>query len=408
MTPLKGHPVKVQVLSDKNDNPKLTNSNSKKASYCGECGKKIRTLSHTKSGMPVCTECHTRYSNKQPKLLHSSTTKPKDSSQTIETQNINGGSLLEGTYDEEANAAAFAEALAEWRGGGNGYIRSKADGGDQLVSESTTSCQTMTSTETNTICHPSTVNVCTSRSISYLERLMIRRNRYDPKFLRNTVAPNHTMSNKPAISSSTVTDTQDDPVEPSPYNVFYEAPYLQKAVVQNSGDVTTFTNGATASHEVSCDPTVPVQLNAMQVAIKEAWTSNEAAGNLAQFFLSGVKEKTDTVVVGTQHKKDEQEKGTLTKTTGTWQPELSTTNDITVSQTEEHCASDSDNDTVLNIDDCESDNEEWELDDKMTLECLERELQASQLGWQVDQQEYLHNCDSDFEDIEKQLRKDEQ
>ena len=397
------------MLSDKNDNPKLTNSNSKKASFCGECGKKIHTLSRTKSGMPVCAECHARYSNKQPKLLLSSTSKPKKSSQTIEIQNINGGSLLEGTYDEEANAAAFAEALAEWRGGGNGYsIGSKVDDGVQSVSESSTSCQTMTSTETNTISHPSTVNVCTSSSISYLERLMIRRNRYDPKFLHNTVTPNHTMSNKPAISSSTVNDIQDDPVEPSPYNVFYEAPYQQVTVVQNSGDVTTLTNGAIDSHEASCDPTVPVQLNAMQAAIKEAWTSNETAGNLAQFFLSGVKETTDTVVVGTQHKRDEQKKETLTRATGTWQPELSTANDITISQTEEHCASDSDNDTVLNIDDCESDNEEWELDDKMTLECLERELQASQLGWQVDQQEYLHNCDSDFDDIEKQLQKDEQ
>jgi len=399
------------VLSDKNDNPKLGNSNSKKASYCGECGKKTYSLSRTKSGMPVCTECSVRYTNKQPKPLHSNTTKHKPCSQTIEISNTNGGSLLEGTYDEEANAAAFAEALAEWRNGGNSYkVGSKADSNDQLVSESSTSCQTMTSTETNTVNHPPTVNACTSSSISYLERLMIRRNRYDPKFLCNTVAPNHTESNKPAI---TVNDIHDNPVEPSPYNVFYEAPYQPKTIIQNSEEAdfsNTPTNVITDSHETmaSCDPIVPIQLTAMQVAIKEAWTNNETAGNLSKFFLSGVEETTDTVVVSTQHKRDKQQKEVLSVTNGTWLPELST-NNITMSQMEEHCASDSDDDDVLNIDDNKSDNEEWELDDKMTLECLENELRASQLGWNVDQLEYqqiVNNCDSDFEDIEKQLQED--
>ena len=361
--------------------------------------------------MPVCTECHTRYTNKQPKLAHTNAAKPK----RIDTHSMNGGSLLEGTYDEEANAAAFAEALAEWRNGGNSHkVGDKADSSVQSVSDSSTSSQTMTSTETNTVTHPPAVDVGTRSSISYLERLMIRRNRYDPKFLHNTVTPNPSIS-KPA-TSPIANDIQDNPVEPSPYNVFYEAPYQQKtiqnsAVADFTSDVTTPTNGVTDNYEASCDPIVPLQFTAMQVSIKEAWTSNETAGNLSQFFLSGVKETTDTVVVSKQHKRDEQNEGILTKTTGTWQPELSTTNDITASQTDEHCTSDSDDDTVLNIDDSESDNEEWELDDKMTLECLERELRASQLGWSVDHEQYhqtLNNCDSDFEDIEKQLQKDEQ
>jgi len=399
------------------DNPKSTNSpNSNKAKYCGECGKKTHTFSRTKSGLQVCTDCHTRITNKQPKSSHSvTTTKPKLTGQSTEGHNTIGGSLLEGTYDEEANAAAFAEALAEWRNGeSNHKVGGRTDGSVQSVTEHSTSCQTTTSTETNTTAHPPVINVTTSNSISYLERLMIRRNRYDHKFLRNTVTSKalNSTSSKPVSSSSMADEIQDNPAEPSPYNVFYEAPYQPKTTFQSSGeadyncvDVTMTTNGTANYHKATDEPTV--QLTAMQVAIKEAWISNETVGNLSHFFLTGVKGTTGSAVVSTLHN-IEQKENTITKSTGMWQPELSTNNTI-ASQTDGHYASDSDDDAILNIDDCTSDDEEWELDDKMTLECLERELRASQLGWNTDQQkdqQIFNKCDNDFEDIETQ--KDEQ
>lgn len=397
-TPLKST-TKVQILNDKNDNAKPSNSpSSKKGSYCRECGKKSHTLTRTKSGMVVCKECHCKF------------TKPKTSSHVNERDKLgselpsakphnqattNGGSLLEGTYDEEANAAAFAQALAEWRNGGN---RSKA--GEGITEGNSASCQTATTeAEQMTSAMP---EFHTSGSVTYLERLMIRRNRYDPKFLRNTI----TVQKASGITTPSLTQHIADTAIPSPYNVFYEAPLTQWSApisqeVDNTSSTRTTDMVQSQSNTDLGDsrtPTNSIKPLAMQIAIREAWGSKEDVENLSSFFLSGVNEnKTATNTSECQDNEGPCEIK-LNCNTGAWKPEQSIVTNYNPLKPQD--ADDSDaSDDALDLDVCESDKDEWEMDDRITLECLERELQASQLGNNPEQEHpEIINHNSDFEE----------
>lgn len=415
-TPLK-LTTKVQILTDKNDNSK----SSKKENYCSECGKKCHTLTRTKSGMPVCKECYsklTKIKAKQSKLrgdkLEGELTPAKPNSQAIGT---NGSSLLEGTYDEEANAAAFAEALAEWRNG-NGH--SKADEGTLNGSlGNSASCQTVASSQQRTNAIPEFHN---SSSVTYLERLMIRRNRYDPKFLKNTVATKPISSTTGPTTTSSTPLGEEDSINvtiPSPYNVFYEAPPEQwnipnsqevdskiSTCINNTLQLKSNTN-LNDSH-TSSSTVKPV---AMQAAIREAWANKEDTGNLSQFFLSGVNE--DKTMTHINECQDEQvvHNVMVRCTTGTWKPEQSVvgTHRSLKPQDEDNNGDSDDSDDALDLAECESDKEEWEMDDKITLECLERELQASQLGNNLEQEhQEIINYNSDFEETKQDIQKNEQ
>lgn len=414
-TPLKST-TKVQILTDKNDITKSTNSpTSKKGNYCAECGKKSHTLTRTKTGMPVCKECHSRFAkikSKQPKPRSTEGDKFDESSLLSAKQNGqatgNGGSLLEGTYDEEANAAAFAEALAEWRNSGG---HNKSENTTSNTSGNSAGCQTVTSEQrTNAI-----PEFHTSGSVTYLERLMIRRNRYDPKFLQNTVA----VQKPPCITGHTSTtlstqSTEDTPV-PSPYNVFYEAPSEQwnaptsDELVSNIFTSTTNTPSNTGLPERQRS-TNSIRPLAMQAAIREAWASKEDTANLSQFFLSGVDENKAVTHVSECEDKETHHNVILGHATGTWKPDQSVVQNHDDSLKPQDEDSDSDgSDDALDLDNCESDKEEWEMDDRITLECLERELQASQLGDNPEQEhQEIINHNSDFEDTERETQKDEQ
>ena len=406
-TPLKST-VKVQILTDKNDNTKSSNSpSSKKGNYCAECGKKSHVLTRTKSGVPVCKECHSRLAAKvKTRQTKTHSTERDKFEGTLSSTKLNshatanGGSLLEGMYDEEANAASFAEALAEWRSGG---------GGDSKANDSTTSvtlgnsagCQTVTSRQrTNPI-----PEIHTSGSVTYLERLMIRRNRYDPKFLQNTVAvPKASSTTVPTSMTLPTQEYTADTVVPSPYNVFYEVPPEHSNTVSFQVDSNMSTSPATDLVEGHTSVSAIKPL-AMQAAIKEAWTNKEDIGNLSQFFLSGVDENKTITHVGESQDKETPYNVMLGHTTGTWKPEQSViqNHNSSINLSDE----DSDDNTdALDLADCESDKEEWEMDDRITLECLERELQASQLGNNPEQESNNHN--SDFEETERETEKDEQ
>ena len=394
--------MKVQILTDKNDDakPAISPSN-KKGSYCGECGKKSHSLTRTKTGVPVCKECCSRFTKvktKQPKTCTTEGNKPecKVSSAKPNTEAItNSGSLLNGTYDEEANAASFAEALAEWRNG------TKIKAADDLGNSA--SCQTTISEQrTNVV-----PEFHTSGSVTYLERLMIRRNRCDPKFLPNTVGIQKASTTVISSINSSAEDKIDTAV-PSPYNVFYETP-LEKWSTPNSDTSTSIltnntsqpkTNADSCKH-VSTDTVKPI---AMQVAIREAWTSKEDIVNLSQFFLSGVG-KNETVSCVSEHQDDEKPQDImLGRTTETWKPKQSVVRNCNPLKPHDENFSDSDDsDDALDLVNCESDKEEWEMDDRITLEGLERELQASQLGSNLEQEhQEIINHNSDFEETETQ------
>lgn len=412
-TPLKST-TKIQILTDKNENTKSSNSpGTSQGNYCAECGKKSHALTRTKTGMPVCKDCHSRFTKtklKQPKTHRSTEGDRLDSHLSSSKSNgqatANGGSLLEGTYDEEANAAAFAEALAEWRNGGT---QDKVSGGTTNgASGNSASCQTVTSEQRTSVIP----EFHTSGSVTYLERLMIRRNRYDPKFLQNTVA----VQKAPSVAKPTSTPTSTnlsmqaetaDTV--TPYNVFYEAPPEQWNSIssEEAHPGTPQLNTDLAESHTLVSSIKPL---AMQTAIRQAWASNEDTGNLSQFFLSGVDNENKTAT----HVSECQDKETshniiLGQTTGTWRPEQSVVGNRNVLKTHGEESDSDDSDDALDLANCESDKEEWEMDDKITLECLERELQASQLGNNPEQEhQEIINHDSDFEETEREIQKDEQ
>lgn len=415
-TPLKST-TKVQILTDKNENNKSSDSpSSKKATYCAECGKKSQTLTRTKAGMPVCKECHSKFAKtkvKQPKShvtegdnLRSEFSSAKPSGQATS----NGGSLLEGTYDEEANAASFAEALAEWRNGGGIHSKVESTCTTTGTAGNSTSCQTVTNEQRGN----AIPEFHSTGSVTYLERLMIRRNRYDPKFLQNTIAvqkaPNLT---EPTSTIPLAKDTMDTTI-PSPYNIFYEAPFEQRDAPNSTtgSNISTFmTNPAllksNTDHNDRLAPTSGVKPLAMQTAIKEAWAGKKDTGNLSQFFLSGV--DTNKALANVSECQDEETPHNvmLGHTTGTWKPKQSVVKNYSSLKPHGEDIGDSDDsDNDLDLANYESDKEEWEMDDRMTLECLERELQASQLGNNPEQEhQEIINYNSNLEEIKQ---KDEQ
>ena len=414
-TPLKST-TKVQILTDKNDNTKSSSSpNSKKGNYCAECGKKSQTLTRTKTGMPVCKECHSKFSKIKTKQPKSRTTEgdkleSKLSSAKPKTEaTSNGGSLLDGTYDEEANAASFAEALAEWRN--NGSNNNEVDGSTtNNTLGNSASCQTMTSKQrTNAV-----PEFHTSGSVTYLERLMIRRNRYDPKFLRDTVAVEEASTTTSPTSTIPLVEDILNTAAPTEYNVFYEAPMEHwNAPSSNTIPIST-TNAQQPNSNTDLDnrhtPTSAVKPLAMQTAIRETWASKEDTGNLSKFFLSGMDENPTVTCVSEFQDNEKSQDVMLGRTTGTWKPEQSVVRNHNSLKPQDEDVSDSDDsDDALDLANCESDKEEWEMDDRITLECLERELQASQLGNNSEQEhQEINNHNSDFEETEREIQKDEQ
>ena len=365
--------------------------------------------------MPVCKDCHSRFTKTKPKQpkTHCSTEVDQLDSLSSSKPNgqatANGGSLLEGTYDEEANAAAFAEALAEWRNSGS--QNKVSDGTTNGALGNSASCQTMTS-EQRTSAIP---EFHTSGSVTYFERLMIRRNRYDPKFLQNTVAVQKALSiAKPTTSMPTsmnvsMQEETADIATPSPYNVFYEAPLEQwnRVSSQAAHPSTSRLNTDLAESRTSASSIKPL---GMQAAIREAWASNKDTGNLSQFFLSGVDNENKTPThVSECPDKETMHNIIFSQTTGTWRPEQSIAGNHSFLKTHDEESDSDDSDNALDLANCESDKEEWEMDDKITLECLERELQASQLGNNPEQEhQEISNHDSDFEETEREIQKDEQ
>ena len=411
-TPIKST-MKVQILTDKNEDTKSSNSPStKKGNYCAECGKKCQTLTRTKTGMPVCRECHSKFTTKvktkQPKFHTTEGNKLESKlspAKPITEVTNNGGSLLDGTYDEEANTASFAEALAEWRNGGsnNKVDASTANG----TSGNSASCQTMTSNQrTNTI-----PEFHTSGSVTYLERLMIRRNRYDAKFLQNTVAvQKDSTTTSPTPTTLSAEDTMETAV-PTPYNVFYEAPMEQwNTPSSDIIPVNTYQPNPNKDLDDNHTPTSTVRPLAMQTAIREAWASKEDTGNLSKFFLSGVDEDTAETSVSEYQDNKKAQDVILGCTMATWKPEQSVVRNHNSLKPHNEDVSDSDeSNDALDLANCESDQEEWEMDDRITLECLERELQASQLGTNPEQEhQEINNHNSDFEETEREIQKDEQ
>ena len=407
-TPIKST-MKVQILADKNEDAKSSNSPStKKGTYCSECGKKCQSLTRTKTGIPVCKECHSKFTKVKTKQPKSHTTEGDklesklSAAKPITEATNNGGSLLDGTYDEEANAASFAEALAEWRSGGsnNKVDASTASG----TLGNSTSCQTMTSKQrTNAV-----PEFHTSGSVTYLERLMIRRNRYDAKFLQNTVAVQKaSTTTSPTSTTLSAEDPMDtDTAVPTPYNVFYEAPMEQ----WNTPSSSTYQPNSNTDLDDKSIPLSTVKPLAMQTAIREAWASKEDTGNLSQFFLSGVDEDTTPTCVTEYQDNEKSQDVLLGRTTGTWKPKHSVVRNHNNLNPHDEDLSDSDkSDDALDLANCESDQEEWEMDDRITLECLERELQASQLGTNPEQEhQEINNHNSDFEETEREIQKDEQ
>ena len=404
-TPLKST-MKVQILTDKNDDTKSSNSpSSKKGNYCAECGKKFQTLTRTKTGMPVCKECHLKFTKVKTKQPKSHTTEgdkleSKLSSTKPNTEaTSNGGSLLDGMYDEEANAASFAEALAEWRNGGsNNKVNASTTNG---ALGNSASCQTTTSKQrTNTV-----PEFHTSGSVTYLERLMIRRNRYDTKFLQNTVAVQKaSTTTSPTLLAKDSADT----AVPTPYNVFYEAPVEHWDTLSSDTISTTNTHQPSSNTDLNNKhtSTSTVRPLAMQAAIRDAWSSKENTGNLSKFFLSGVDEDT-TVTCVSKNQDNEKQDVILGRTMGTWKPEQSVTRNH--NSLKPHDSDSDESGDTLDLANCESDQEEWEMDDRITLECLERELQASQLGNNPKQEhQEINNHNSDFEETEREIQKDEQ
>ena len=406
-TPLKST-TKIQILTDKNDNTKSSNSPaSSKGNYCAECGKKCHTLTRTKTGMPVCKDCHSRFTKTKVKQLK--TRRSTEGDQQLDSSLLstkpngqttaNGGSLLEGTYDEEANAASFAEALAEWRNSGS---QNKVSDGTS-ASGNSASCQTMTGEQRTSVIP----EFHSSGSVTYLERLMIRRNRYDPKFLKNSVAVQK-CSSMPTSMNPSVQDTVDIEA-PSPYNVFYEGPPEQWNSLNNQEahpNTPLLNTDLTESHTSTTSTIKPL---AMKTAIREAWASKEDNANLSHFFLSGVDNKNKTTPISECQDKEKLHNIILGQTTGTWKPEQSIVGNYSSLKTQDEESDSDDSDNALDLTNCESDKEEWEMDDRITLECLERELQASQLGNNPEQEhQEIINHDSDFEEIEREIQKDEQ
>lgn len=404
--------MKVQILTDKNEDTKSSISPStKKGNYCTECGKKCQTLTRTKTGMPVCKECHSKFTKVKTKQPKSHMTKGDklesklSSADPIAKVTNNGGSLLDGMYDEEANAASFAEALAEWRNGGsnNTVDGSTANG----TSGNSASCQTMASKqETNAI-----PEFHTSGSVTYLERLMIRRNRYDAKFLQNTVAVQKASTTIAPTSTTLSAEGTMDTAVPTPYNVFYEAPMEQwNTPSSDIIPVKTYQSNLNTDLDNKHTPTSTVRPLAMQTAIREAWASKEDTDNLSKFFLSGVDEDTTTTCVSEYQDNEKSQDVMLGCTTGTWKPEQSVVrNQNSLKPHDEDVSDSNESDDALDLANCESDQEEWEMDDRITLECLERELQASQLGTTPEQEhQEINNHNSDFEETEREIQKDEQ
>ena len=407
-TPLKST-TKVQILTDNNDDAKpAVSPSNKKGSYCGEWGKNSHSLTRNKTGVPVGKECYSKFTKvktKQPRTCitegNKAECKVTSAKPIANTEAItNGGSLLDGTYDEEANAASFAEALAEWRNGN----KTDASTTDKDLGNSA-SCQTTISKQkTNVV-----PEFHTSGSVTYLERLMIRRNRCDPKFLPNTVGIQKASTTlTSSINSSTVDKT--DTVVPSPYNVFYEAP-LEQWNTPNSDTSASILNNNTSQPRTNADEDSSTDLIkplAMQMAIREAWASKGDIVNLSQFFVSGVDEN-ETLTCVSEHQDDEKPQDLmLGRTTETWKPEQSVVRNCDLLKPHNENFSDSDDsDDALDLMNCESDKEEWEMDDRITLECLERELQASQLGSNPKQEhQEINNHNSDFEETE--IQKNEQ
>ena len=242
---------------------------------------------------------------------------------------------------------------------------------------------------------------------------MIRRNRYDPKFLQNTLAVQKTScitGPTPPSALLEEKDTMENEV-PSPYNVFYEAlpgsPGVNYACTTDLPQLKSSTD-LDAGYD---GPISDVKPLAMQAAIREAWTCKENTGNLSQFFLSGVNksEATPHNIINETQDKEVSNEVMFNCTTGTWKPEQSIVGNYQSFKLQDD-ASDSDiTDDALDLVNCESDKEEWEMDDRITLECLERELQASQLGSNPEQEhQEIINYNNDFEETERQIQKDKQ
>ena len=178
---------------------------------------------------------------------------------THETDN----SLLDGSYDEGSSAASFQEALSEWRAGGSKKpTTSRGENTYQtkgmymcvrvpspvllanpntvcyqiinfcfhldLMANTTTSSSTSTNISSESAISKKQKEVEISFSqdagVSYLEKLITRRNRYDPTLLKKMV-PKQATPVPVAIDTEDSNEVMD--YGPTPYNIFYEPDDVQ-------------------------------------------------------------------------------------------------------------------------------------------------------------------------------------
>lgn len=153
------------------------------------------------------------------------------------TPGVQGGSLLQGTYDEEASSASFQEALREWRAAAGHDSRDNQEQQTILVrgihvlvcmcsvtplrfvlADNSTAPKVSTEVQSIPLCvAPNTIEF-TRGGVSYLEKLMIRSHRVDPLFLPS-------LSKKRRSPSGQGMQEWEGPCEqePSEYNIFYSA-----------------------------------------------------------------------------------------------------------------------------------------------------------------------------------------
>ncbi|XP_066478698.1 zinc finger B-box domain-containing protein 1 [Tiliqua scincoides] len=168
-----------------------------KGKACGQCETKMALLVCLECAEDYCPGCFARVHQKGALKLHRTTSlqakarvpirKLEPTQQFLKKINLdesnearpasqNGGSLLQGTFDEEESAKSFQEAVNQWRSGSPSQ-KSKEERSCPLGSENTDTCEVQTSPP---ITKKSIDFEFKEDSLKYMERLLLKKHRRTP------------------------------------------------------------------------------------------------------------------------------------------------------------------------------------------------------------------------------------
>nr|XP_020661420.1 zinc finger B-box domain-containing protein 1 isoform X1 [Pogona vitticeps]XP_020661421.1 zinc finger B-box domain-containing protein 1 isoform X1 [Pogona vitticeps]XP_020661422.1 zinc finger B-box domain-containing protein 1 isoform X1 [Pogona vitticeps] len=182
------HKIVTDVSAEK---PKV------KGRACGQCEIKSALLMCLECGEDYCPGCFARMHQKGALKLHRTTSLPVKSrvpvgkleaaqqflkeastapSSEVRLESQNGGSLLQGTFDEEVSAKSFQQVLNQWRSG-NCSQKYKEERSCQVESENSGTCQVQTSPPV--LKKPTEIEF-KEDSLTYMEKLLIKKHRRTP------------------------------------------------------------------------------------------------------------------------------------------------------------------------------------------------------------------------------------